>query len=142
MFALLALALCAAGPDEVPPVPVLAHAVAKGERIERGDFTLEPRAPAAARGALSIDDAAGKEAVRNLAAGSIVRSGDVIREQLVRRGEPVTVRIVHGRLSITASGRALGGGASGDMVRVVVGATSRTLDAMVDGSGSVRVTAP
>ncbi|AJP72218.1 flagellar basal body P-ring formation chaperone FlgA [Sphingomonas hengshuiensis] len=142
MLALLALALLAAGPDEVPQVAVLDHAIAKGERIERGDFAMEARPLAAARGALTIEDAAGMEAVRNLSAGAIVRRGDVIRPQLVRRGEPVTIRIVQGRLSITASGRALGGGAEGEMVRVVVNATSRTLDAMVEGSGTVRIATP
>ncbi|WP_448661386.1 flagellar basal body P-ring formation chaperone FlgA [Sphingomonas sp. CJ20] len=142
MLALLALALLGATPEEPVQVAILDHAVAKGERIEAGDFAMEPRPAAAARGALRVEEAAGMEAVRTLAAGSIVRRSDVVHPQLVRRGEPVTIRLVHGNLSITASGRALGSGAAGDPVRVVVNATSRTLDGTVEGSGTVRIATP
>jgi flagella basal body P-ring formation protein FlgA len=142
MSALLALALLAAGPGEDVPVAVLQQPVARGEQIDASNLATEPRTASAARGALPIERAAGMEATRNLSAGSVVRQGDVMRPQLVHRGEPVTVRIQSGALVITASGRALGGGAVGDAVRVVVNATNRTLDGVIEGSGSVRVAAP
>jgi len=142
MAALLALALLGAVPGEDVPVAVLAHAVEKGTRLEAADFAIEPRAAAAARGALRAEDAAGMEAVRRLAAGAVVRRTDLTRPQLVRRGEPVTIRIVNGPLVITTGGRALASGSQGEMVRVVASATSRTLDGIVDGSGTVRVAAP
>ncbi|UYY59695.1 flagellar basal body P-ring formation chaperone FlgA [Sphingomonas sp. S2-65] len=141
MSLLLALALLA-GPAEDVQVAVLGHAVSRGERIEAGDFTMESRSAAAARGALGIEDAMGMEATRNLAPGMIVRRTDVMTPQLVRRGEPVTIKLASGTLVITASGRALSGGAKGDMVRVVTNSTSRTLDGMVEGSGIVRVSVP
>jgi flagellar basal body P-ring formation protein FlgA len=142
MGLLLTLALLAAAPADDVQVAVLARPVAKGERIEAGDFAVETRTPAAARGALSIEGAAGMEAARNLPAGNIVRSSDVMRPQLVRRGEPVSIRIVSGTLVITATGRALSGGSQGEPVRVVTNATSRTLDGIVEGSGTVRIAAP
>jgi flagellar basal body P-ring formation protein FlgA len=143
MGVLLALALLAgATPGEDLQVAVLSHPVQKGTRLEAGDFAMEARTPAASRGALTIDAAAGMEATRNLPAGQIVRSTDVMQPQLVRRGEPVTIKIVSGALVITASGRALSGGGRGDSVRVVTNSTSRTLDGTVDGSGTVRVAAP
>lgn len=142
MGALLALALLAGGPAEDVRVAVLQQPVARGERIEASDFAIEARAPAAARGALPIESAAGMEAARNLPAGAVVRQNDVMRPQLVHRGEPVTLRIVAGALVITASGRALGNAAAGDAVRVVVNATNRTLDGVVEGSGTVRIAAP
>jgi flagella basal body P-ring formation protein FlgA len=144
MSVLLALALLGAGPvtAEDVQVAVLAHAIEKGTRLEASDFDSEARAPAAARGALSAGDASGMEAARNLTAGNIVRRSDVMKPQLVRRGEPVTIRIVSGALSITAAGRALNGGGQGEMVRVVTNSTNRTLDGTIDGSGSVRVSAP
>jgi len=137
----LALALLV-GPAEDVQVAVLGHAVSKGDRLEPGDFTMEGRTAAAARGALGIEDAAGMEATRNLAPGMVLRRTDVMTPQLVRRGEPVTIKLASGTLLITASGRALTGGGKGDMVRVVTNSTSRTLDGMVDGSGIVRVAAP
>jgi flagella basal body P-ring formation protein FlgA len=144
MGVLLALALLGAGPApaEDVQVAVLARPIEKGTRLERGDFESEGRAPAAARGALSADDASGMEAARNLTAGNIVRRSDLMKPQLVRRGEPVTIRIVAGALVITASGRALNGGGQGEMVRVVTNNTNRTLDGTIDGSGTVRVAAP
>ena len=142
MSLLLTLALLSAGVPEDVQVAVLARPVAKGERIEAGDFAMEARTPASARGALTIEGAAGMEANRNLAAGNIVRSSDVMRPQLVRRGEPVSIRIVSGALVISAAGRALSGGGKGEPVRVVTNATSRTLDGIVEGSGTVRIAAP
>lgn len=131
----------AAGPQDVP-VAVLAHAIERGARIERGDLVIEPRPAGAARGALAAEEAAGMEAARRLTAGSVVRAGDVLRPQLVRRGEQVTIRVVSGPLVITTAGRALTGGAAGETVRVVADSTSRTLDATVEGSGTVRITTP
>jgi len=142
MAMLLALALLGAGPVEDVQVAVLAHPIEKGTRLDRSDFESEARAPAAARGALSADDASGMEAARNLTAGNIVRRSDLMKPQLVRRGEPVTIRIVSGALVITASGRALNGGGQGEMVRVVTNTTNRTLDGTIEGSGTVRIAAP
>lgn len=142
MSIVLAFALLAGAPVEEVQVPVLAHPVQKGDRLDASDFAFEGRAPAAARGALGIDAAAGMEAARNLPAGLVLRSNDVMRPQLVRRGEPVTIKIVSGALVITASGRALNGGGQNDMVRVVTNTTNRTVDGIVDGSGTVRIAAP
>ncbi|MDP5280355.1 flagellar basal body P-ring formation chaperone FlgA [Sphingomonas sp. DG1-23] len=146
MSALLALALLGAGtvpaPAEDVQVSVLAHPIEKGTRLDRGDFESEARTPAAARGALAAEDAVGMEAARNLTAGMIVRRSDLMKPQLVRRGEPVTIRIVSGALVITSSGRALNGGGQGEMVRVVTNTTNRTLDGTIEGSGTVRIAAP
>jgi len=142
MGLLLALALLGAGPVDDVQVAVLAHPIEKGTRLETGDFAVEARAPAAARGALSPEDAAGMEAARNLSTGMVVRRSDLMKPQLVRRGEPVTIRIVAGALVITSSGRALNGGGQGEMVRVVTNGTNKTLDGTIEGSGTVRIAAP
>lgn len=142
MSTLLALLLLGAGPAEDVQVAVLAHPIEKGTRLEQGDFDSEARSPSAARGALTADDASGMEAARNLTTGMVVRRSDLMKPQLVRRGEPVTIRIVSGALVITSSGRALNGGGQGEMVRVVTNTTNRTLDGIIDGAGSVRIAAP
>ena len=142
MIPLLFLALSAASPDGDVIVPVLAHPVARGERIAAGDFMLEHETAVAARGALAPAAVAGMEAARNLSAGSIVRQGDLVRARLVRRGQPVTVRIVSGPLVITAGGRALADAAMGEPARVFVDSTSRTLDGVVESAGTVRIITP
>ena len=122
-------------------VPVLVRDVEKGELLSADDFTVEPRPLAQARGALDVTSAAGKEALRRLRAGAIVRTGDIIRPQLVRRGEPVAITVRSAGLTITAQGRALSGGGQGDLVRVLNTATNRTLDGVVEKTGSVRIAA-
>ena len=56
----------------------------------------------------------------------------------IERGEPVTVNLRSGGLTIATSGRALASGGMGDLVRVVT-ATNRTLDATVEATGAVRI---
>jgi flagella basal body P-ring formation protein FlgA len=142
MAVLLGLLLLVAAPAEDVPVAVVQHSVARGERIEAGDLSIESRPEASARGALRPDEAIGMEAMRALSAGTLLRRGDVMKPQLVKRGEPVTAKIVSGPMVITAAGRALGSGAQGDPVRIVVTATNRTVDGVVDGSGTVRISTP
>lgn len=120
-------------------VPVLAHAIARGDIVTAEDFERQPRAPFLAAGIVGPADAGGREAARNLSAGAVVRPGDLVTPRLVRRGEPVTLALRSGGLVITAAGRALSSGGSGEAVRVVVTATNRTLDGIIEGSGAVRV---
>ena len=65
---------------------------------------------------------------------------EVAAPKLVRRGQPVTLAVRSGALTITAQGRALTDGREGDMVRIVTSA-SRTLEGVVEASGAVRVAA-
>lgn len=122
-------------------VPVLDRAIAKGDVLGIDDFVTRDVSVAQARAVPLVKDVVGMEALRALSAGAIVRRSDVIRQQLVRRGEPVTIALRDGGLSITAPGRALGSGAKGDFVRVVSLSTNQTLDGVVEGTGAIRVSA-
>lgn len=128
-----------AAPADLVAIPVLAHAVARGDIVSAADFETRPGPPAQANGIVSPADAAGREAVRSLGAGVPVRAADLISPRLVRRGEPVMIAWHSGGLSITTGGRALTSGGVGDFVRVVAAATNRTLDAVVERSGVVAV---
>jgi flagella basal body P-ring formation protein FlgA len=131
---MLGLILALAG----TPLPVLAHDVQRGELLTASDFVLEER-PTPAGPIAGPGQILGKEAVRRLAAGSLVRASDVAEPRLVKRGEPVSLTIRSGSLLIRAQGRALSDGRRGDLVRVVALPTSRTLDGVVEGSGAVRL---
>jgi flagellar basal body P-ring formation protein FlgA len=120
-------------------VPVLDHAVAKGDLLAVSDFVSQEMPAVQAQAAPRLKEIVGMEAVRPLAAGTLVRTSDLIRPQLVRRGEPVTIALREGGLSITTAGRALGSGAAGDFVRIVSLSTNRTLDGIVESTGIVRV---
>jgi len=137
LFALAAAQ--AAAPAPTVEVAVLSRTVERGEPLSAADFATEARPVAAAHGAVAPADAAGQEAARRLAAGSVVRAGDLVRAQAVRRGEPVTIAYRVGSLSISTQGRALSSGGLGDPVRVVSLATNRTLDGTVESAGTVRL---
>ncbi len=147
MPALFALALAAAAPAPAPvpesarkvDVPVLNRTIERGEQIAPADFSIESRGPGLARGAIDAADAGGMEAARRLPAGTVVRRGDFIRPQVIHRGDQVVVALRSGALSITTAGRALSAGGIGDPVRVISLVSNRTLDAVVEGSGHVRL---
>ncbi|WIW90548.1 flagellar basal body P-ring formation chaperone FlgA (plasmid) [Sphingobium sp. V4] len=139
---LVLLATAALAPLTTIDTPVLARTVEKGERLGAADFTSAPLPPAAARGATPSQEAAGQEATRRLSAGSPVRAKDIAAPRIVRRGEAVTIALSSGALRITAGGRALGDAAQGEAVRVVNLSTNRTLDAVADRPGQVRVILP
>lgn len=142
LFSFLATLLAAQAAPQTVETPVLDRMVERGEILSSDDFTTEQLPPSHTRGAIAPDAADGMEASRRLRAGAIVRASDVMTPRLVRRGEPVTIHVRSGGLTISTAGRALANGAMGDLVRVVANSTNRTLDAEVEGSGSVRVTAP
>ncbi|NWK98890.1 flagella basal body P-ring formation protein FlgA [Sphingobium lactosutens] len=142
MIAPLALLAAAAiAPSPTVDTPVLARMVEKGEMLSAADFTSAPLSPATARGATAVRDAAGREATRRLAAGSPVRASDIAAPSVIRRGEAVTIALISGALRITAGGRALGDAGKGEPVRVINLSTNRTIDAVADRPGQVRVMA-
>lgn len=144
MLAALLLAPALAAATAIPAgeaAPVLARTVERGEVLSKADFVTAPVLAAIARNALSPAEAAGQEAVRRLNAGAPVRSTDLAVPRLVRRGEAVTISLVSGGLKITSAGRALSDGARGEHVRVLNLATNRTLEAVAESAGNVRMTA-
>lgn len=144
MIALVALLLAADAPPApaTVEVPVLVRPVERGEMLTVADFEQAPRAPGLAIGAVAAARAAGRELVRALPAGAVVRATDTVPPRLVRRGEPVVINLRARGLLIATAGRALNAGAMGDLVRVVATATNRTFDAVVEGSGAVRLGTP
>lgn len=121
--------------------PVLNRAVERGERIGASDLSTEKRPVAQARGALGAGEVTGMEATRRLAAGTVLRRGDVAAAQVIHRGDDVTIAFQTPTMRISTAGRALANGGVGDPVRVVSLATNRTLDAVVEGAGRVRLAA-
>ena len=119
---------------------VLSHPVSRGSILSADDFVEAPvDARAVAPGWIEPATAIGMEARRSLMAGTVVRPNDITPVRLVKRGEPVTIRLRSGGMTITATGRALADGRSGDSVRVVANGTSRTIDGVVESAGTVRI---
>lgn len=129
---------------ETVEIGILNRAIARGEAIRASDLGIERRPrntiPADAR----MEDIAieGHVARRSLAAGAALRQGDLLRPDLVARGENVLIIYRSRGLTLTMRGSANEAGVLGDVINVTNPQSKRTLQATVAGPGQVVVNAP
>jgi flagella basal body P-ring formation protein FlgA len=83
--------------------------------------------------------AIGKVAKRTLMAGTTLRSSDVQREEIVGRGEIVTIVYESRGIAISMRGRANEAGAMGDVISITNPQSKRVLQGTVTGPGRVNV---
>lgn len=122
-------------------LPVLKKAVRNGDiihatdvdwveisgRNQQADFIAE------------ADQLIGKTARRMVTAGKPVRANEVENAKLVSRGGSVTIVYENGPITVTAKGKALEDGGMGSTIRVVNIASNRSIDAVVNEEGIVKV---
>ena len=87
-----------------------------------------------------MDAVAGMVAKRAITAATVITPQMLQAPKLVRRGEHVIVIAETGSLSIRSSGKALGDGTSGDLVRIKAAGSGRIVDGIVVSQGVVKVT--
>lgn len=104
------------------------------ERRPRGEFTGEPPAPAA--------EVAGLAARRAMRAGQPLRQSDLMKPEVVQKGETVTLQYQVPGITLSMRGKALDAGAEGDMVSVLNVESKRTVQGLVTGPGRVTMLAP
>ncbi len=119
--------------------PAAATGVTPVAVIERGALieSLDLMAAADEPGAIPAAEVIGKQAARRLMPGRVIRAADIRTVRAVERGGEVTIVVVSGALEISAQGRALSGGATGDTVRVQTADSRTPLDATITGPGRV-----
>lgn len=125
-------------------IAVLARPLSRGERISDADLRIERRPAAnipqdAWYSALDLEE---RVARRNLAAGHALRSGDLVRENLVERGQNVMIIYRSNNLTLTMRGTANESGVRGQVIAVTNPQSKRVLQATVSGQGQVTVEAP
>jgi flagella basal body P-ring formation protein FlgA len=144
---LLVVVLCAAAfsafaqdASEVD-VAVASRDVPHGSVLTEADLTYKPVPAARANASIvrSIADVAGMETRRALRAGEMIRTIDVKRHALVTKGATVTMLFEAKGVTLTATGRAMGDGADGDVVTVLNPTSYRQVQAVVVAPGTVRV---
>lgn len=126
---------------ETVEVVVPKRTIARGETVGRDDVLVERR-PRDGQGSEILGDARAaidKVARRALLAGVPLRNGDVQREEIVAKGELVTIVYESPGLLITMRGRVNESGAMGDVVSVTNPQSKRTLQGTVSGPGRVTV---
>ena len=128
---------------ETVEVVVPRRAIARGETLGKVDVLVERRP----RDGLATDllgdprTAIDKVARRALMAGLPLRASDVQREEIVAKGDLVTIVYETRGLIITLRGRAGEAGAMGDVVSVTNPQSKRVLQGTVSGPGRISVQA-
>jgi flagella basal body P-ring formation protein FlgA len=120
---------------------VLTRPIARGETLRESDVTVEKRPKAGLQADTVRDpaDAVGMATQQPLRAGQMIRSADLTRPLLVKRGEPVMVRYEVPGIILTARGKAEESGSVGDTVNVMNVQSKRMIQGVVTGPGLVVV---
>ena len=122
-------------------VPVPARLLAAGETIAAGDLTAATlRADRlGADTLLQKSDLVGKAPRHALRPGEPVHASDVEVPLVVHRGTLVTILLETPALRLSAEGKAMEDGGMGAVIRVANTKSSRVIDAVVAGPGTVTV---
>jgi flagella basal body P-ring formation protein FlgA len=122
-------------------IVTLARPLDRGALIKSSDVILE-RHPRTEVGRDAITDSARVigQAIRNaVQAGRPLRPGDLMKPELVSRGDSVTLVYEVPGITLTVLGKASEGGAQGDTVSVLNEQSKRSVQGVVTGPGRVTV---
>jgi flagella basal body P-ring formation protein FlgA len=122
-------------------VVTLARPVARGEVIKETDLLIErrPRRKVGSDVIAVGNEAIGLAARNNLQAGRLLRMADLMRPELVRRNEAVTLIYQAPGISLTVRGKAAESGAEGDEISVHNEKSKRTVQGIVIGPNRILV---
>lgn len=123
-------------------IPVLAHAMGRGEVITEADIDWADVREEVVRRDIVTNPRLliGQEPRYHLRAGAPIRTGEIQKPIAVAKNTPVTIVLRSKFMTLTAQGRALDDGSIGDVIRVANIQSKQTIDARVDAAGQVSVT--
>src|SRR4030081_547135 len=125
---------------ETVEAAVLARNVERNEQIKSADGVVESRPKAEGGGDRATRErAVGMQARRQLRAGQALKAADLVKPDLVQRDQTVTLIYDVTGLYLTIRGKALEGGAEGDVVSVLNLQSKRTGTGGVIGRGQVAI---
>jgi len=126
---------------DVVRIPVLNHAVSRGEVISKNDIDWLEVSPSRVEGSVVSDPAEliGKAARRPLRPSLPLRNGDVQEPILVGKNTLVTLVAAGPNLVLTTVGRSLDDGGKGDVIRVMNNQSHKLVQGTVISANEVRV---
>lgn len=126
---------------QMTDVPVLVRTVSSNEVISSADVAWQRMRSdrLSNQTALELEDLIGKTPRRRLQPGKPVRLSEITAPIVVPRKSMVTIIFQHPFMTLTAKGRALDGGAVGDVIRITNVQSNTIVDAEVIGSGQAIV---
>jgi flagella basal body P-ring formation protein FlgA len=127
---------------ETVEAAMLTRSLRIGEIIKASDITMSRRPKTDLRGeSMGPDQVIGMAAKIALRNGQALRTDDLIKPQIVQRNEAVTIYYEVPGIMLTVRGKAVEGGAMGDVVGVLNIQSNRTVQATVIGPGRVIIAA-
>ncbi len=128
---------------ETVEAALLTRSLRIGEVIKASDVTMGRRPKSELRGdGMGPDQVIGMAAKIALRSGQAVRTDDLIKPQIVQRNESVTIYYEVPGIMLSVRGKAVEGGAVGDVIGVLNIQSNRTVQATVIGPGRVTIAAP
>ena len=123
-------------------VPVTNRRMLKGELIGSQDIVWikTPSERIQPDIVMHPDDLIGKTPKRGLRSGSPIRSSDVQRPVIVKKGSLVTMILKTPMMTLTSQGQAIDNGSDGDVIRLTNTQSNTVIQAVVSGPGVVTIT--
>lgn len=117
----------------------LRRTISRGEIVNASDITIEriPRSRASNDIAASLSDVVGLSARLAISEGSYLRNVDLEKPRVITRNDPVTIVLETLNMVLSARGKALDGGAVGDVIDVQNVNSKRVVQATILGPGKV-----
>jgi flagellar basal body P-ring formation protein FlgA len=127
---------------DVIRVPVLTKPVLKGDIVAAADIAVERRRRSDLANDTFLDPAriVGNAARRPLPRGTLLREADIQRPEVIEKNATVTMTYEQPGIQLTMRGKALAGGALGDVIQVQNINSKRTVEAKIVGPSLVAVT--
>lgn len=122
-------------------VPVFMSALNRGDVVRASDVAMQrlPRTPALAGAADSLGAVIGQAVRRTARIGQPAMTADLTKPEIVDRNDDVLITFEVPGMVLTVRGKALQGGAQGDMVPVLNAQSKRVVQAAVIAPGRVSV---
>ncbi|RAU21273.1 flagella basal body P-ring formation protein FlgA [Paramagnetospirillum kuznetsovii] len=122
-------------------IPVLARPMGRGDTITEADIQwVDVREEVIRRDVVTgIRQLIGQEPRYQLRAGAPIRTVEVQKPVVVAKNSAVTMIVRNKFMTLTAQGRAVEDGSTGDVIRVTNIQSKQTVDAKVEGAGQVSV---
>jgi len=127
---------------ETVEAATLTRSLRIGEVVKASDVTIGRRPKSELRGdGIGPDQVIGMAAKTALRSGQALRIDDLVKPQIVQRNEAVTIYYAVPGIMLTVRGKAVEGGAVGDVIGVLNIQSNRTVQATVIGPGRVTIAA-
>ena len=120
-------------------VVMVSHAVDRGAVLRDSDIVVErrPRAEIGRDALTHREQVVGLAARANLRTGQPLRAAELMKPELVQRNETVTLVYEVPGITLTVRGKAIEGGAEGDVISVLNEQSKRTVQGVIVGPGRV-----